>query len=225
MIVKADMHIHSLYSDGKASPLEIVLQASSIGLGVISITDHDTFAGSKVAVRYANLNTYGVIVVPGIEVRTDAGDILVYCVREVDLPRSIELLIDKAHEENCIVVPAHPFDITRLGVGDAIFRYKEWDAIEVWNASSTKGSNFKAIEAARILGKPGLANSDAHLLEELGVAFSFIELEAPTAEAVLEAIVRGRVKPVYGRRPLGTTLKRLSWSLTRSIGSRLREKD
>lgn len=225
MIVKADMHIHSLYSDGKASPLEIVLQASSLGLGVISITDHDTFTGSKVAVKYAKLGTYGVVVVPGVELRTDVGDILVYCEREIELPRSIGPLIDKAHEENCIVVPAHPFDIARLGVGEEIFKYKDWDAIEVWNASSTKGSNLKAIEAARILGKPGVANSDAHLLEEIGVAYSLIELEVQTPEGVLESIIKGKVRPVYGKRPLGVALKRLSWSLARGIGIRRREEN
>ncbi|MEM0325734.1 MAG: PHP domain-containing protein [Desulfurococcaceae archaeon] len=217
MLVKADMHIHTTCSDGRAGSPEVVLQALNIGLQVVSITDHDTFLGSTIATRYAESYSRGILVIPGVEVRTDKGDVLVYCEKEIDFPRKIENLIEKAHSENCIVVPAHPFDIARLGVGEAIYEYSEWDAIEVWNASSTRGSNYKAMEAAKILGKPGLANSDAHVLEEIGVAYTLIEVDDLRVESVLNAIRKGRVKPVFGKRPFSTTIKRLSWSLTRFI--------
>jgi len=213
--VLADLHIHSTHSDGKSSPLEIVQVALEKGLRVISITDHDTFSGSMFAQRYASNSD--VLVIPGVEVRTDKGDILMYCEKEVDFPRKIDLLIEKAHKENCLIVPAHPFDIMRLGIGDYVFEVNEWDAIEVWNSSATKGSNYKAIEAARMLGKPGLANSDAHLSEEIGSAYNILEIEEFNTLSVLEAIRKNRVKPVFGKTPFKTRINRLIWSAERSI--------
>jgi predicted metal-dependent phosphoesterase TrpH len=215
LLVKADLHIHSTFSDGRNSPLDIVEAALERGLSVISITDHDTFAGSIHAVRYGR--SRGVLVVPGIEVRTSEGDILVYCVKEFNPPRRVDRLIEAAHREGCLVVPAHPFDVLRLGVGDLIYEYKDWDAIEVWNASSTKGANYRAIEAAKLLGKPGLANSDAHIVEEVGAAYTLIEVSELKVEEVLEAIRKGFVRPVYGRLPFKVRVERVLWSIQKSI--------
>lgn len=46
-----DLHIHSDASDGTLSPAEILDTARELGLGAIAITDHDTLAGSKEAIR------------------------------------------------------------------------------------------------------------------------------------------------------------------------------
>ncbi len=42
MDFRADLHVHSYYSDGNMSPEEILLLAKKINLSGISITDHDT---------------------------------------------------------------------------------------------------------------------------------------------------------------------------------------
>jgi len=222
VLLKADLHVHSTYSDGKASPQEILYTARERSLHVVAITDHDTFAGSVVARRYSNTAQDLPLVILGVEVRCDEGDILLYCEREVDFPRRVDALIEKAHAENCLVVPAHPYDIMRLGIGELVLSYNDWDAIEVWNASATRGANLKAIKAAQVLGKPGLANSDAHIPEEIGLAYTYIEVEDLTLDSVMEAIRRGRVKPVYRSRPLNVTLKRVFWSIKRSARSSTR---
>lgn len=46
---RIDLHIHSTASDGTSTPSEIITMAQDFGLGAISITDHDTLAGSKEA--------------------------------------------------------------------------------------------------------------------------------------------------------------------------------
>lgn len=40
-----DLHTHSTASDGSDSPRELMRKAAAIGLSVIALTDHDTFAG------------------------------------------------------------------------------------------------------------------------------------------------------------------------------------
>ncbi|MEM2025278.1 MAG: PHP domain-containing protein [Desulfurococcaceae archaeon] len=220
MLIRADLHVHSLHSDGRASPAEIVYASIERGINAVAIADHDTFAGSIVARKLSVGNN--LLVVPSAEVRTDRGDVLLYCDEEVDFPKRLDLLIDKAKEESCLIVPAHPFDIARLGLGDAIFEYEDWSAIEIWNSSSTKGANYRAIKASKLLGKPGIANSDAHILAEIATAYTVIEVEELSVSSVLDAIRRGKVKPVFGGRPLTTLLDRISWSLERSVKKALK---
>lgn len=65
---KVDFHIHTIYSDGMASPREIVLSAKKLGYEKIAITDHDGIDGLKEALA-AGKNA-GLEVVPGIELAT-----------------------------------------------------------------------------------------------------------------------------------------------------------
>lgn len=62
----ADMHIHTYYSDGKLSPAEAVEAARRAGLGLISITDHDTMGASGEVKRLAA--EAGITAVDGIEI-------------------------------------------------------------------------------------------------------------------------------------------------------------
>lgn len=174
VVIKADMHIHSNVSDGNASPKEIVQEAYYKGLNLISITDHDTFLGSMIAQKYSR--DYDIIIMPGAEIATDNGDILVYCIKPLNIiPRTLELLIKVAKENNCILVPAHPFDENRNSIGDLIFEY-QWDAIEVYNLNTPYKANEKAKRAAQILGVLGVGNSDAHRLEDIGKVYSELRL-------------------------------------------------
>ena len=59
-----DLHLHTTASDGSDSPRELIDKAKEKGLDVISITDHDTIAGSLEAI---SLPYNGVKVITGIE--------------------------------------------------------------------------------------------------------------------------------------------------------------
>lgn len=43
--VKLDLHIHSVYSDGRYTPAQIVAEAKEQELAVVALTDHDTLDG------------------------------------------------------------------------------------------------------------------------------------------------------------------------------------
>ena len=43
--MRADLHIHTYYSDGKYPPEELARRAKAAGLSLISLTDHDSLAG------------------------------------------------------------------------------------------------------------------------------------------------------------------------------------
>lgn len=84
LFYKADLHIHS-YGIGMGSfdvtdtsniPSAIVDTALEKGLKVISITDHNEIMNSILAVQYANKKD--ILVIPGIEVSTTQGHLLLY---------------------------------------------------------------------------------------------------------------------------------------------------
>lgn len=81
--LRADLHIHSFgefgsydVSDHTMTPEAIVDKAIEKGLSIISITDHNEIQNASTAINYA----YGkdILVIPGIEVSTTQGHLLLY---------------------------------------------------------------------------------------------------------------------------------------------------
>src|SRR5258708_20291077 len=67
-LAAAEVHAHTLASDGMVSPEDLVAAAAAAGISVLCVTDHDTMAASERA-REAGL-AGGVDVVRGQEVTT-----------------------------------------------------------------------------------------------------------------------------------------------------------
>jgi predicted metal-dependent phosphoesterase TrpH len=67
-----DLHIHSVYSDGSQTPAEIVALAVRRRLTAISLTDHDTMAGTPGAL-HAGVEQ-GIEVLPGLEISAVHGE-------------------------------------------------------------------------------------------------------------------------------------------------------
>jgi len=66
-----DLHSHTTCSDGRNPPAELVRLARAAGIDVLAVTDHDTTAGIREAVREGK--RVGVRVVPGIEISSRLG--------------------------------------------------------------------------------------------------------------------------------------------------------
>ncbi|OQY02431.1 MAG: phosphatase [Desulfobacteraceae bacterium 4572_130] len=64
--IYADLHNHTIFSDGELSPEKMVIKAKNIGLKAIAITDHDTINGLKEAVEAGK--KHNIKVVPGVEI-------------------------------------------------------------------------------------------------------------------------------------------------------------
>ena len=71
MNIVADLHLHTLYSDGVYNPEDIVQMAIDNGLKTISITDHDTFKAIDIAKEFA---AGRLEIIPGVELSTEVGD-------------------------------------------------------------------------------------------------------------------------------------------------------
>ena len=60
----ANLHLHTVFSDGELSPIEVVRAHAAAGFAAVAITDHDTLAGLD---ALGALNGHGVRIVPGVE--------------------------------------------------------------------------------------------------------------------------------------------------------------
>lgn len=65
----ADLHVHTIFSDGTSTPEELVLEAKKRGLSCIAVVDHDTISGIPLALLAAK--EAGLEVIPGIEFTTE----------------------------------------------------------------------------------------------------------------------------------------------------------
>ena len=70
--MKADLHIHSTYSDGSLPPAGIISLAAEKDLSILGITDHDTANHFPECIREGRKN--GITVVPGVEFSTGFKD-------------------------------------------------------------------------------------------------------------------------------------------------------
>jgi len=61
-----DLHIHTLASDGIETPTEVIKKAQNLGLIGVAITDHDTVSGVEEGIAAGS--SYGIDVVPGVEI-------------------------------------------------------------------------------------------------------------------------------------------------------------
>lgn len=73
---KSEIHMHSTYSDGEYSPVELVAIAKKNDVSILSLTDHDTFAGIDEFVAAGK--AAGITAFPGIEITTRYHDFNVH---------------------------------------------------------------------------------------------------------------------------------------------------
>ena len=187
-MITADLHVHSKYSrDSLLHPRKIVKAAISKGLNCIAVTDHDTVRGGVELLREAK-EFKDFIAIPGVELKTDIGDVTILFIEEEIKLRRFNEVMDYVKSIDAITVLPHPYRKHRM-IEDAA---RAVHAIEVLNARTDRRANLKARLLALKLGKPMTAGSDAHTLFEIGKAKTLIN--GSTIEDVRKALVKGETK-------------------------------
>ncbi len=127
---KADLHVHTYYSDGTFSPGDVVKGAERAGLAGIAVCDHDCTDAIEVCQEAAKGN--GVEIIPGVEMTAEMGDtevhILGYFIDKdagplVDLLKNLKesrikriyKMIDKLKEHNLNISPEAVFSLSTRG--------------------------------------------------------------------------------------------------------------
>lgn len=199
--LKIDMHVHTRFSaDSSLDPRQIARLLAEAGMDGAAITDHGSLEGFRRAEAYGR---EGVLLIPGLEIETDAGELLALFVEEPIEARDPWEAADLIRAQGGLVVLPHPFDrFRRSRLRPERFRSEELrgliDAVEVLNSRCLRMSaNVAAAKMARALGKPGTAGSDAHSARELGRAYLRFG-RAEDMEGLRRALLRGEAKPEGG---------------------------
>ncbi|WP_342304481.1 PHP domain-containing protein [Methanolobus sp. ZRKC5] len=220
--MKFDLHVHSCYSKDSNASLDNILEyASKNGLDGFAICDHDVIEGGMECSRRAKEIGSDIIVIPGVEVSSSKGHILVLGIREpIEPGLSPEETIKKARQQGAVVVIPHPFKMTSHGIG--YVEGLDTDAVEVLNSRCvTDGPNNKARKAAQELGFPMVGGSDSHEAEMVGRSYTNIDAESGTVEAVLDAIRKGHTSPGGGKTPTSFVVKQMFVGHLNKLGRRL----
>ena len=164
MFFDLDAHIHTEFSRDSLLNLKTLLKiAKKRGLGAIAITDHNTF---KAFNEIDNLRVdHDILIVPGMEIKTQFGDLITLFINEEIRQRDFDSIIDEVKKQDGLTILAHPFRNNSLPPIKSLIRV---DAIEVLNGRTSRKDNLKAFFLARRLGKTITAGSDAHFGFEVG---------------------------------------------------------
>jgi predicted metal-dependent phosphoesterase TrpH len=197
---KADMHIHSMASDGTASAAQILEHVERhTDLDVIAIADHERIEAAVECRRLAGERGSRVEVVVGEEVTTRSGHLLGLFLKDrLKRNQRLEMTVAEIHEQGGLAIVPHPLSAFTLGIRkQAILRVHlstdplvYWDALEGFNPS-TAGRYGRAATArlAAELGLPLVGNSDGHTLETIGDGRT--HFPGSTAEDYRQAILDG----------------------------------
>ncbi len=190
--MRFDLHIHSNQSpDSSISVDEILNQAVKKGLDGIAICDHNTVVGSLLGMKRAKDLNLPLLVLPGLEVSTSGGHLIVLGIRDNIQPNlTPEETIRIAHKKGGVVIAAHPFKIGSIGNVENL----DVDAIETFNSRCIFGENKRAKEMAQSLVKPQVGGSDSHMLATIGLGYTEIDA-GQNVRSVLTSIREGRTHP------------------------------
>ena len=210
MLIDLHTHTYPNSDDSFISPDELVEAAKGLDLDGICITDHDYFWDPADVLALSRRHNF--LVLPGCEVNTDAGHVLVFGLEKyVFGMHKIAFLRQLVERVGGVIVAAHPYRRRYLreqahkpnayrsmvdnASADLFFSF--CDAIEVLNGRATEGETTFSMDLGRCLGLGTSGGSDSHRLTHLGnVATRFYnkitclddlitEMEAGRFEAVV----------------------------------------
>jgi hypothetical protein len=151
---RAEVHAHTLASDGMVSAEALVGAAAAIGVNVVCVTDHDTMPDLGRATELGA--SLGVDVVRGEEVTTTFPPgihiVGLFLEHQVRMHMSVEDTVDAIHDAGGLAVIAHPFMPTWFasltpGRARQLLRTHRVDAIELRHTAPVLPGTWKLLDA------------------------------------------------------------------------------
>jgi predicted metal-dependent phosphoesterase TrpH len=203
---RADLHIHTLASDGTSGIEEILAHAVDVaGLDVIAITDHERIDAALAARAVARARDLPLEVVVGEEVTTRGGHLLALFIEEPIRPlRSLRTTIAAIHEQGGLAIPAHPlvpyplcaqaFALRRLLADPDPAVHP--DGLETFNPTALgRPWHGRVVRFADEHGLAAIGSSDAHAAGAVGTGHT--SFPGRSAEDLRQAIL-GRLTHSHG---------------------------
>ena len=234
---RADLHIHTLASDGTAGVVDILDHVErNTELDVIAITDHERIDAALAGRSIARDRGLRFEVVVGEEVTTLGGHLLALWVEAPVKPfRSMRTTIAEIHDQGGLAIPAHPlvpyplcaqgFVLRRLLADEP--RYRP-DALEAFNPTTLgRPWHTRVVRFAEQHGLARVGNSDAHDLASIGIGYT--TFQGHTGDDLRAAILattthqHGSFHPAGSQlETFGAQLRKYSRDARATLGGRLR---
>lgn len=210
VIVEADLHVHTRFSDGFLSPLDVVLHAHRQGLGAIALTEHNVVFPAKMARAWSRW-IGGPEVLIGEEITTRDYHLLAFGIeRAVDARLPLREAIGRVHEQGGVVIAAHPARRFWPGLRPGLDLLDGVEVVHPAASRRTSGSGWSSEdfvtfwEEVRAVRPEATAigTSDYHAGPVLGLSTTWLFARSPRAEDLVEALRAGRtvVEDPEGRR-------------------------
>ncbi len=194
---RADLHIHTLASDGVSGVEDILaFVMERTQLDVIAIADHERVDAAHAARAIARARDMPVEVVVGEEVSTRGGHLLALFIEEPIPPlRSLRESIALVHEQGGLAIPAHPLFPYPMCAQGRVLRSllasgdrRVWpDGVEAFNPTTFgRPVHRRVVAFAAEHGLAVVGNSDAH--EAASVGAGWTTFPGRTAEDLRAAI-------------------------------------
>jgi predicted metal-dependent phosphoesterase TrpH len=196
-----DLHVHTAVSSpcSQIDPAQLVKAAADTALDALCVTEHEETEGAEVAYALGKRGNF--LVLRGIEVYTDLGDMIVFGPSRERYPTMTPFkeLLAEVHSSGGILVLCHPcrgahdlFDTMEPALAD--FLLSNVDAVETRNGGSSPEANQAAERMADRYGLPGVGGSDAHFLMQLGRCLTVFERVIRNEEDLVREIKAGRCR-------------------------------
>lgn len=134
----AELHSHTLASDGMVSADDLVRAASAIGLSVLCITDHDRLGATQRSIELGREMGVDVVVGEEITTRMPPGVHIIglFLRRPVRMGMTVADTVDAIHDEGGLAILPHPFMPTyfaSIGSRQArdLLEHRQVDGIEL----------------------------------------------------------------------------------------------
>jgi predicted metal-dependent phosphoesterase TrpH len=196
-MIDLELHCHTRYSPDSLVKLpDLIARARGAGLHKLAITDHSEIEGALLAQQMAPD-----LIIVGEEAMTEEGELLCYFITDL-IPDGLMLeeAIDRVHAQGGICGPSHPLDPRRHGIGseNLIRFHNKFDFVETFNARTRDHArNEDAIVLAQRLEMHGIACSDAHTLQEVGISRTRFPKDIASAHDFLRELPGAELVPIY----------------------------
>ena len=200
-----DLHTHTRHGSvcGYMWSDELVEQAKKVGLDGVCITEHDNLW--KVDRIKKLSEKHGFLVIGGVEITTDYGDVLVFGLDE--LPYSISSISEirkRVDDVGGIMIAAHPFRGLAASAGRnsitpalvdhlaALPLIQHVHELEVLNGVSGIWEHQLGRAVADRTNCRGTGGSDAHGVNVVGICYTRFDDEIRSEEDLVRALREGR---------------------------------
>lgn len=177
---RADLHVHTLASDGVSGVEEILAFVEASDLDVVAITDHERVDAGIAAQRIARARGLTTEIIVGEEITTRNGHLVALFLTERIKPwGSMKDSVARVHDQGGIAIVAHPLvpyplcasEGTIRKLLDAADERHHPDAIEAFNPTTARMRWSRRVpEFITELGVAAVAASDAHRADLIGSA-------------------------------------------------------